>query len=125
MVSGDAAQAVRELPIMSGQDVEDGAYVALPPCRSAAALSHPGSEWVKAGRPCPYAALSPENESAADVVVYARSEHTRGLATEYARELSVTMHSDDRAPFLERVLAALSSKPVVDELYPPTEAEHG
>ena len=119
VVSGDAAQAIRELPIMSGQDVVDGGFVALPTCKSADDLANPRAPWSKAGRPCPYAPLSPENETAADVVVYARSEHTRGLASEYAREAAALMPSDDRAPFIERILAALSSKTVVDELYPP------
>ena len=117
VVSGRLTEQIRQMPLMSGQDVEDG-HVALPACKPTSELESERAPWRKAGRPCPFVELSPENWQAADVVTYSLSEHTRGLSDLYAETVVLGLPQPDRAPFLDRVLSALQSEPVRQKLYP-------
>lgn len=117
----EIAAEIMSMPLMSGQSLPASGRVSLAPCYPRATLASENAPWSKAGRPCPFVALSDDNSAAADVVLYSLTEHTRGLAEQYAEAISSEMEPHERGPFYDRVIAALRSGPVMQKLYPEPE----
>lgn len=111
--------------MLAGQDVPDG-FIALPPCIPVDDLANPAMPWQQAGRPCPFVALSPANQPAAEAVTYTLNDLTRDMAALFAQSVADTLDVLERQAFFSRILAALDySSDVRKRRHPRQEVSSG